>query len=178
MGEYGNSVVVVLVYAFLKYAFEEWKLNRKAEESTEQGLCKIVLNSEEQYLLGKYHLSEKAYDRALEFFNCAITIEPSFTLYLLRGDTYLNLKRFTAAIEDYTVALKKSNIEAKIYLNRGIAYYEIEAFEYAKKDWLKASKLGCESSGFYLTMFNDRTIKDHFYSSNQLPFESDAKRWN
>jgi tetratricopeptide (TPR) repeat protein len=178
MGEYGNSVVVVLVYAFLKYAFEEWKANRKAEESTEQGRCKIVLSSEEQYLLGKYHLSEKAYDRALDFFNNAISIEPSFTLYLLRGETYLNLKRFTAAIEDYTVALKKSNIEAKIYLNRGIAYYEIEAFEHAKKDWEKASKLGCESSGFYLAIFNDKTIKDHFYRSAELPFESDAKRWN
>jgi len=55
----------------------------------------------------------------------------NYIAFLKRGEAYAALEIYSAAIEDYTSAIKLNNGDARLFFDRGIFYLE-------NKDYLKA----------------------------------------
>jgi tetratricopeptide (TPR) repeat protein len=178
MASIESIILVVLVFFALNYLLYWIRLKNEKESLEKSQFHFTELEVEECVVLGFHYLSEKSYEKALTFLSKAISIEPHARIYAERAKIQLKLKSFERAIVDYTQAIRLSPLEAEFYSNRGKAYYEIEAFAFAEKDWLKASKLGCHQSGYFLTMFNDRSIKEDFYNDEEPVLKSEIQKWN
>jgi tetratricopeptide (TPR) repeat protein len=60
-------------------------------------------------------------DAALEDYNRALELEPDSQGYFLRGNVRLEQKQYQQAVEDYDQALKLDELNARAWLNRGVA---------------------------------------------------------
>jgi Flp pilus assembly protein TadD len=62
-------------------------------------------------------------------------------LFIKRGNAYIELEKFGAAIEDFSAAIKLQNNEAEWFFDRGYLYLETKEYANAKYDFEKALAL-------------------------------------
>ncbi len=93
--------------------------------------------------IAKKKLNNKEYDNAILYYDKAIELHPYFSsTFNERG--YCKAKKFnyTAALEDYTAAIRRNEREPQYFVNRGIAYFKLGKINEAIKDFETASLLG------------------------------------
>lgn len=117
------------------------------------------------------------YKLAVENFDKAIELEPNNAeTYFMRGDAQSRLKNFSAAIEDFTKALKMKP-EEKIYKKRGEVYLEIFENEKAIADFNKALDFSENSSVYkglaiaYANLKNKKLALENFNKFVELSGE-------
>ena len=69
--------------------------------------------------------------------------------YQNRGNLFLKLKHYQAALRDYDYLLKLDSASASGLTNRGITYYKLGEKSKACSDWEKAAKNGFEFANTY-----------------------------
>ncbi len=96
----------------------------------------------EYYFRGNEYYEKGDYDKAIENYNMAIILNPSFMeAYFNRGLCYYNKKDYDKAIKNYTKAIELDPNNAVIYNNRGDAYYKLQKYDLAIKDYDRALDL-------------------------------------
>jgi protein O-mannosyl-transferase len=97
----------------------------------------------------KTFIRTETYKNGITFLSEAIDHWPeNYFFYFQRGNQLYNLKRFEAAVEDYTEALKRQPGKAQILVNRGNAYVELGRKQQAIADFDEVLKSG----------FNDQAL--------------------
>jgi len=69
-----------------------------------------------------YRRDEGRTEEALADYNSAITLKPDGALYNSRAKLYFNLKKYTAALEDYNRAIALDSTEGEYFINRGAVF--------------------------------------------------------
>lgn len=81
----------------------------------------------------------RAFDEAHHYFDDAIRQYPKSALaHAYRGKCQLAQQNYYSAIYDLTQALSRDNTLAECYLDRGIAFYSIEEYQNAFREFDKA----------------------------------------
>lgn len=62
-------------------------------------------------------------------------------IYLHRGTTYLKLKKYYQALEDYNVCIRINLTIEIVYYRKGLTYFELEEYESAKECFMKGLDL-------------------------------------
>ncbi|MFC1859091.1 tetratricopeptide repeat protein [Thermodesulfobacteriota bacterium] len=92
-------------------------------------------------------------DRALEYFNKAIRLDPNNALiYNNRGILLKDLGRYEEAIEDHTQALNLDSNFAEAHNNRGVAHYMLGNYQEAIKDCARARQIEPKFSNAYFNL--------------------------
>lgn len=64
---------------------------------------------------------QKKYDKSIKYFNQAVTKQPKSALgYFLRGNTYLDVKKYRSALQDYKTCIKQDYRFYQAYNNMAI----------------------------------------------------------
>ena len=105
----------------------------------------IALNSQNATLFNNYALIKyktNDYNTAILNFNKAILLNINyFDAYINRGNTYLSIKQYNKAIDDFTYVInhqKKGTDKYEAYYNIALAYYNLSDF--------KTSLINCDSA--------------------------------
>lgn len=85
---------------------------------------------------GKYRRSIKCFNKALKFGK-----SDDVTTLDSKAVSLMFLKRYNKVIEIYTKIIEKNPDYQKAYDNRGRAYFKIEKYKKALKDWKKSLKM-------------------------------------
>jgi tetratricopeptide (TPR) repeat protein len=85
---------------------------------------------------GYSHIGQ--YQRAIEDYTQALTLDPTADTYYRRGSAYYELGDYQHAIEDYTRALALRPKDAEIYESRGKAYQKLADYEHCIEDFTHA----------------------------------------
>ncbi|GAA4409488.1 hypothetical protein GCM10023187_32950 [Nibrella viscosa] len=81
----------------------------------------------------------RLYTDAFAYFDDAVKQYPkSAVAYAYRGKCQLAQENYYSAIYDLTQAISRDNTQADCYLDRGIAYYQVEQFADAFREFDKA----------------------------------------
>lgn len=125
--------------------------------------AKTVFEGDDEfcYYLGNIYQNEKNYAKAIQEYTLAIKyskingedFELVYAYYYNRANCYLKNNEFEKAIIDYTSSIKLNEDNGNIYVNRGIAYYQIGKRKEACQDWKKASALGIATAKIYLRKY-------------------------
>ena len=76
--------------------------------------------------------SLKLYEEAIQEFDKAITIQPSYYFaYHKKGNALYNLQRYEEAIECYDKTIQKNPDDSLAWLNKGTAFIQMKEFEKA-----------------------------------------------
>ena len=103
------------------------------------------------YNRGAAHAAKAEYDQAIDCFDKAIRIEPSFAeAYCNRGTAYYEKGQYDPAISDFSKAIEINADFAQAYYNRAVAYYDKNEYDKAKQDVQKAQSLGRQVSPEFL----------------------------
>ena len=79
---------------------------------------------------------------AIKIFNRVLRKEPRNTKALIhRGLVYLDIKRYSNAVEDFTYALHIDKYNTDAYRNRALAYFGMKKEQLAMKDYNKSLEL-------------------------------------
>lgn len=78
-----------------------------------------------------------------------------YLLYFNRGNSYLKLKNYKAAVQNYTSTLNELPEFYGAYANRGMAYYYLKRKAEACSDWTKASENGFSTAKQYMSNYCD-----------------------
>lgn len=101
---------------------------------------------------GNRFFLQKDYQRALEFYNQVITIEPNLAVnHLNRALVYESLKRYQEALVNYGKALELNLNLAMVYNNRGNVYYKLKKYDQALADYTNAIQLNSVFATAYLS---------------------------
>jgi len=113
-----------------------------------------IADENTSFALDKYHeyvdycnqgityLNQKLYDKAIDCFSKARTLEPTASrAYYLRAAVYTITKRYDEAISDYTTLIELYPNSALAYNNRLVAYSASNQFEKALYDCKKTIQL-------------------------------------
>jgi tetratricopeptide (TPR) repeat protein len=76
-----------------------------------------------------------------------------YLFYFNRGNSYLKLKNYKAAVLNYTSTLNEFPYYYGAYANRGMAYYNLKRKAEACSDWTKATKNGYGAAKHYTAMY-------------------------
>jgi len=95
-------------------------------------------------------LSQKNYDRAIQFFSAALVSFPNcVTLLFNRGRAWYFKGNFHQALSDYSEAIKLQPDSARVYNNRGLCYQALKEYQKAIDDFSKAIELQPDFAGAY-----------------------------
>ncbi len=84
-------------------------------------------------------VDNRTFEEAHRYFDDAVRQHPKSALaYAYRGKCQLAQENFYSAIYDFTQALSRDNTLAECYLDRGIAFYSIEEYQNAFREFDKA----------------------------------------
>ncbi|MBI5159277.1 tetratricopeptide repeat protein [Candidatus Micrarchaeota archaeon] len=102
------------------------------------------------YRRGNVFLEKNDFDKAIEYYNTALVLNPGFAeAYYNRGLCYYQMREFDVAIKEFGKAIEFSPLDSKIYVNRGIAYYRKLCFVKAIADFDEAVSLNPSYSKAY-----------------------------
>lgn len=121
-------------------------------------LCTNLLfgqfSAREYFKFGKNKYDEGKYYEAVDFLDKALGQDPNYenALYL-RGVSFLSLKQYKLAIDDFTRIIEKRNnydmYTAEYFLKRAVARMELQNYDLAEKDFNMALKLKPNDSEIY-----------------------------
>jgi len=122
--------------------------------------------AEEYYMFGKNKFDEGKYFEAVDFLDKAIKTDPNYTdAIFLRGQSFLALKRYKLAIDDFTRIIDKRNSydlnSAVYFLNRAIAWMEMKEYDFSEKDFKMALKLKPDYPDTYYELARFKFITYH-----------------
>ena len=118
-------------------------------------LVKEQENDKLYFLLGTSYLQLKQFDRAIEYLNRSIEINPNLpNSYNNRGIVFSELKKFEKAIIDYdkVISLNPKFLEA--HLNKAISLKNIKKFNEAKECFKNCIKIDSSNPKVYLNLGN------------------------
>ncbi|NPA31677.1 MAG: tetratricopeptide repeat protein [Chloroflexi bacterium] len=106
------------------------------------------------YYRALLHLELGEDEAALEDLNKAIEQNPHFPeAFAARGNVHLSLGRPVSAVEDFNKALQFGLAdEASVYINRGLAYFQMDIYDLAEQDFQKALELNPESEAAWFNL--------------------------
>lgn len=90
---------------------------------------------------GSAHLRQHMYAVALRDFNEALRHRDNPLAYAYRGELYLSQGRPLDAVDDLTAAIELGNATARVYLQRGYAFFALHQYGRAQDDWARAAQL-------------------------------------
>lgn len=76
-----------------------------------------------------------------------------YLFYFNRGNSYLKLKEYKAAILNYTNTLNELPDYYGAYANRGMALYNLKRKDEACSDWRKAAASGYDAAKEYISLY-------------------------
>ena len=95
-------------------------------------------------------IAEANADRAIEIFNEAIGVDPSYApAYYSRGRAYLGKERFNEALTDFNEAIRLDAKNASAYIGRGDVYWQKRDMVRALADYTSAIELDPKLSDAY-----------------------------
>lgn len=110
-------------------------------------------------LLGYPVMAETGYTRAIE-------ADPQdWEAYCDRGEVRARLGKHQEAIEDFTVAINSGMATNRPYAMRADAYFALQNYNDAEKDYLKATELKSDYGGGYLGIGQIRMAQNNFASA-------------
>lgn len=102
------------------------------------------------------HFDGQRYQRSIDLLNEAIdsnTHEPLVPiLYYYRAVSKMKVRQVKTAIEDYTVAIKASPYKAKYHYHRGLAYFELQDFVAARRDFERTLAINGGDADLYVKL--------------------------
>ena len=135
------------------------ELHQSGKISEAQKIYLDLLKEEENdklyFLLGTSYLQLKQFDKAIEYLNRSIEINPNLpNSYNNRGIVFSELKKFEKAIIDYdkVISLNPKFLEA--HLNKAISLKNIKKFSEAKECFENCIKLDSLNPKVYLNLGN------------------------
>ncbi len=117
------------------------------------------------------------FEDALEDLTKALEQQPHFPQALAaRASVYLSLDRPASAVEDLNQALQLGlTDDPRVYLNRGLAYFQLDMYELAEQDFLRALEMDSESAAvhfnlgtLYLKLGDNEKALEHLDKSIEL----------
>ncbi|NER36118.1 MAG: serine protease [Oscillatoria sp. SIO1A7] len=110
-------------------------------------------NAEEAWNRGRARLDLGNYERAIEYFNKAISLNPNYAdAYNDRGRAYRRRGSHERAIENFERAISLNPNHAEAYNNRGFAYSDLRSYERAIADFNQAISIKPD----YALAYNNR----------------------
>ena len=95
------------------------------------------------YNQGNSFIKEKQYQKAIEYYNQAIYLNPHLSdAYYNRGNAYSYIGRYQRAEVDYSRVISLKPNFRNAYHNRGLIYLALRDFEHACGDFMEACDLG------------------------------------
>ena len=95
------------------------------------------------YNQGNSFIKEKQYEKAIEYYNQAIYLNPRLSdAYYNRGNAYSYIGWYQRAEVDYSRVISLKPNFRNAYHNRGLIYLALRNFEHACGDFMKACDLG------------------------------------
>ena len=132
---------------------------------------------------GIHYFGIGEFDKAIEYFNKAIRLDPEFAIaYYNRGYAYNEKGDYDRAIGDYNKAVVLKPDHALIYLSRGSVYHNIGNYEQAVEDYDNTVRLcpdyetdlvdrnfiyGGQADTDQAKELLDRVAKDYIQSGNE-----------
>lgn len=108
----------------------------------EEAAKKNINKAKDAHDLGIAYMDRKMFDKAIESFNKALTIDPNYlSAYTSLGACYQNKERYDLAIKAYEKALTLNPKSAKIYNTIGLIYDKLDKPETAVTAYRKAVAL-------------------------------------
>ncbi len=106
------------------------------------------------YYRALLHLELGDNDQALQDLDKAIEQNPHFAeAFAARGNVYLSVGRPASAVEDFNKALQFGLAnEASVFVNRGLAYFQMDIYDLAEQDFKKALELDPDSEAAWFNL--------------------------
>lgn len=132
---------------------------------------------EAYYYRALVYTQMERFEDALADFNQALEQQPHFPqAYAARAAVYLSLDRPASAIEDLNQAVQLGlNQDPGVYLNRGQAYFRLDMYDLAERDFQRALELDPESPAvhfnlgtLYLQLGEEEQALEHFNRTLEL----------
>lgn len=119
---------------------------------------------------------------AIENYNKAIEIKPTFGSYNNRGVSFIKLNQFEKAIQDFSKAIKINSVEDYVFINRAKAFMQLNKYNEALLDCNVAIKLKQSSQNYSLKgfIYHDK-LKDYklgienYIKALSLPMDESSK---
>ncbi len=126
--------------------------------------------ADEYYEFGKNKFDEGKFFEAIDFLDKAIKRNPNYVdAIFLRGQSFLALKRYKLAIEDFNQIIDRRKTydpnSAVHFLNRAITWLEMEEFDLAERDFFMALKLRPDYPDIYYEFARFKFIT--YYDKNE-----------
>lgn len=103
--------------------------------------------------LKRFDEAIKDYDRAIKISNDDEDNEILYLYYFNRGNTYLKLKNYRLATDNFNRSLELNPYHFASFANRGMARYNLKDINGACSDWNDAKELGHSGSSEYLSKY-------------------------
>jgi tetratricopeptide (TPR) repeat protein len=112
---------------------------------------------------GSAYNGKRDYDRAIQDYNEAIRLNPSYSYtYRERGLAYNGKRDYDRAIQDYNEAIRLNPSDASAYSDRGLAYEMKDDYDRAIQDLDAAIHLNPNLASAYENRGNAYEIKDDY----------------
>jgi tetratricopeptide (TPR) repeat protein len=125
--------------------------------------------SEEYWLnRGHYFFEMESYEKAIEAFRQAITINPnSANTYFNIGAANFNLKKYDEAIEVYKQSIRLDPDDAQIYISLGNAYDRLNNHEKASDAYKEAIKIAPDDYKAHYRLAGIKLFRDDLLSKSE-----------
>jgi tetratricopeptide (TPR) repeat protein len=161
------SLAIADYKRFLRFYPEDGKaLTRRAEMYLATGRYNLAhvdleeaiqtdkTNFDAYLIRARVHLKEEQLDQALTACETAVRLDNQQPeAFAVLAEIYQKLCDYSRSIEEYSRSIELAPIDhekAQYLYHRGVAYYEMEEFEKALKDFKKSSKLRPNHSGSWI----------------------------
>jgi tetratricopeptide (TPR) repeat protein len=121
----------------------------------EEAIGKYPSVAEFYYLRGIINNSRGKYNKALDDFDRAISLEPSenqYKNYLGRGVSYFNLLEYEQALSDLSASIELNDTVASAYHSRAMINYELRDYTAAVNDFIKTLDLSEGNAALYFNL--------------------------
>jgi tetratricopeptide (TPR) repeat protein len=100
-----------------------------------------VLRAASYYYQGRALYRQRAYGRAIGYFDRSLRLYSAYGAFHLRGLCHLRMGNYQAALRDFDSAVKKRPGSYAAHANRGTAYYRLGRRSEAIRDFRKALEI-------------------------------------